>query len=114
MKNCVMAVALACLTATAATAADDKKDEPKASKLTGKLQTGVVAIGGETTGIVLHSRGGSYELDFGKNKELREKAEKLNGKNVTVTGSLTIRKGVEVKERRIVAVTAIQEADAEK
>lgn len=42
--------------------------------------------------------------------ELRKKAESLNGKNVTVTGTLNIRKGVEVAERRIISVTALKEA----
>jgi hypothetical protein len=78
--------------------------------MTGTLRTGIVAIGGETTGTVIQTKKGTFELDLGKNKELRDKAEKLKGKTVTVTGSLVIRKGVEVKVRKIIVVTRLQEA----
>ena len=89
---------------------DAKDKDAKKVELTGKLRTGIVAIGGETTGTLLETKKGTYELDFGKQKELRQKAEKLNGKNVKVVGKLEIRKGVEVKERRIVTVTSLEEA----
>lgn len=79
-------------------------------ELTGTLRTGIVAIGGETTGVILETKEGKYELDFGKDKELRQKAGKLNGKTVQVAGTLEIRKGVEVKERKIVIVTRLEEA----
>ena len=78
--------------------------------LTGTLHTGIVAIGGETTGIVIETKEGRYELELGTNKELRQKAEKLNGKTVTVAGTLDTRKGVEVKERKIVTVSRLEEA----
>ena len=95
-------------------AGDNQKDvkdkDTKKMELTGKLRTGIVAIGGETTGTILETKKGTFELEFGKQKELRQKAEKLNGKNVTVVGKLEIRKGVEVKERRIVTVTSLEEA----
>lgn len=90
-------------------AGDNQKDAKKV-ELTGKLRTGIVAIGGETTGTILETKKGTYELDFGKQKELRQKAEKLDGKNVNVAGRLDIRKGVEVKERRIVSVSSLEEA----
>ncbi len=114
MRQYVMAAGLAFLLGMPAMADEgkDKKDPPKAAEWTGKLQTGVFTIGGETTGIVLMTKGGSFELDLGKNKELRDKANKLNGKQVTVTGTLNVRKGVEVKERRIITVTGLKEADA--
>ena len=89
---------------------DAKEKEAEKMEFTGKLRTGIVAIGGETTGTILETKKGSFELDFGKQKDLRQKAEKLNGKNVTVVGRLDIRKGVEVKERRIVTVTSLEEA----
>jgi hypothetical protein len=89
-------------------------DQPaKKVEMTGKLRTGVVAIGGETTGIIIETKKGRFELDLGKNKELRARAAKLNGKQVTVTGTLVIRKGVEVKERRIITVKTLKEATAE-
>src|SRR5260221_9512629 len=91
--------------------ADEPKDK-KTTDYTGKLQTGVVAIGGETTGIVLTTKTDKFELYLGKNKELLEKADKLNGKEVVVTGILNVKKGVEVKERKIIVVSAIKEAEA--
>lgn len=97
-----------------AQAEEDKKD-PKGKatnkvELTGTLRTGIVAIGGETTGAIIETKKGKFELDFGKQKELRQKAEKLNGKAILVVGTLEIRKGVEVKERKIVSVTSLEEA----
>ena len=91
-----------------ATAAD--KEEGAKINVQGKLKTGVVAAGGETTGTVIETKDKSYELDFGKDKELREKAEKLKGKQVMVSGTLIVKKGVEVKERRIITVTKLEEA----
>ena len=95
--------------------ADERKTKEKGKEaekveLTGKLRTGVVAIGGETTGVTLETKLDKFELEFGKDKELRQKAEKLNGKLVKVAGTLEIRKGVEVKERKIVTVTSLEEA----
>lgn len=90
--------------------AEDNPKEGKKMEFTGKLATGIFAAGGETTGTILRAEKSTYELDFGKQMELRKKAESLNGKNVTVTGTLNIRKGVEVAERRIISVTALKEA----
>jgi hypothetical protein len=116
MRSALLLSGLACALALPAFAADkdkDKdKDEPKKVEVKGKLHTGVVAIGGETTGVVVETeKEGSYELDLGKDKELRDKADKLDGKAVVVAGTLTVRKGVEVKERRIIAVGSLKAAD---
>lgn len=78
-------------------------------ELKGKLRTGIVALGGETTGTIIETRDGTFELDFGKDKDLRQQADKLDGKTVQVEGSLTVRKGVDVKERKIVAVRKLEE-----
>ena len=113
MRNVLLATGLAFLaTLLPLRAADRAKDKEPAKKMEwkGTLRTGVVAIGGETTGVVLDTKGGKFELDLGKNKELRDRAAKLNGKPVTVTGTLTVRKGVEVKERRIIRVTELKAA----
>jgi hypothetical protein len=75
----------------------------------GTLRTGVVAIGGETTGTTITAKGIKWELNFGKNAELRAASEKLNGKLVTVSGMLERRAGVEIKERWIVTVTSLKE-----
>ena len=85
-------------------------DAGKKVELIGTLKTGIVAIGGETTGNIIVTKDGTYELDFGKDKDLKVKAEKLNGKEVTVAGTLVVRPGVEVKERKIVTVTSLDEA----
>jgi hypothetical protein len=105
----VIALGLVCLSALTALAAD--KDEPKTVEMKGTLHTGVVAIGGETTGYLIDTKDGKYELDFSKNKELRDKADKLDGKAVAVKGQLTIRKGVEVGERKIVVVSELKTDD---
>jgi hypothetical protein len=74
----------------------------------GTLRTGIVAIGGETTGTTITAKGIKWELDLGKNAELRAAAEKLNGKLITVTGILELRPGVEIKERWIVTVASLK------
>ena len=77
----------------------------------GTLQTGIVAVGGETTGIVLKTKAhGQYELDLKKDDKLLKLADKLNGKKVVVEGDYKPRPGVEVKERRIILVKSIKEA----
>ena len=50
-------------------------------------------------------------MDPALDKEMRAKAKQLNGKTVVVTGTLTVRKGVEVKERKIVTVMTLKPAD---
>lgn len=92
---------------------ETKDKEANKVEMTGTLRTGIVAIGGETTGIIIETKKGKFELDFGKQKELRQKADKLNGKAISVTGTLEIRNGVEVKERKIVSVTKLEEAKGE-
>jgi len=83
-------------------------EESIAVTVVGTLRTGVVAIGGETTGTTITAKGIKWELDLGKSPELPAAAEKLNGKQVTVAGTLERRSGVEVKERWIVTVTSLK------
>lgn len=78
--------------------------------VTGVLRTGIVAIGGETTGSTITANKVTWELDFGTSAELRAAAEKLNGQQATVSGSLEKKPGVEVKERWIVTVSALKAA----
>jgi hypothetical protein len=76
----------------------------------GTLQTGVMAIGAETTGVTLTTASGEvYELDL-KNPKLKQSAESLNGKKVSVEGIYKPRPGVEVKERRIIDVKRLAAA----
>jgi hypothetical protein len=74
----------------------------------GKLQTGIMAIGGETTGTIITAPQGVLELDFGKSKELKDLAAKLDGKAAIATGTLQIRKGVAIKQRLIVSVKELK------
>ncbi len=83
-------------------------DEGISVTVVGTLRTGIVAIGGETTGTTITAKGVTWELDLGKNVELRQKAKGWDGKKVTVRGTLERRVGVEVKERWIVAVVELQ------
>jgi len=77
----------------------------------GALESRVMTIGGETTGVVLKTKSGErYELDFGDDGNLANLAEKLSGKPVVVTGENTIRGGVETKDRRIIRVAKLVEA----
>ena len=93
--------------------AAEKKPAAKDSirvTVTGTLRTGIFAIGGETTGATITARGITWGLEFGTSAALRKTAQKLNGKQVLVQGSLERRKGVEIKERWIVTVTQLQAA----
>ena len=111
MRSLLSLVVLVCLLAVPALAADKEKKGAKKVEVKGTLRTGIVAIGGETTGTVIDTKEGRYELELGKNKELRDKAERLNGKPVVVAGTLEIRKGLAVKERKIITVASLKAAD---
>ncbi len=106
MKKRIVVACVMCLMVRSVMAADK---EGKPVEMNGKLRTGIVAVGGETTGTIIETKNGTFELDFGKDKELRQKADKFNGKMVRVAGTLTVRKGVEVKERRIITVKKLEE-----
>jgi hypothetical protein len=74
----------------------------------GTLRTGMMAIGGETTGVTITSKGITWELDLGRRGPLRKTADKLNGQKVKLRGSLERRRGVEIKQRWIVTVASLQ------
>jgi hypothetical protein len=74
----------------------------------GRIRTGIVAIGGETTGTTITSKGITWELDLGNNLAFAETAKNLNGKQATVTGSLERRTGIEIPTRFIVTVKTIE------
>jgi hypothetical protein len=78
---------------------------------TGRLKTGIMAIGGESTGVILETASGVFELDVRSNPRAREQLATLDGKQVTVTGEYRPRPGVEVKERRIVIVHTLEAAN---
>lgn len=67
----------------------------------GRLETGIVAIGGETTGTVIRSKGLMFEVALDR-PELKEKAEALNGQSALVAGELVVKEGVETGTRLII------------
>jgi len=77
---------------------------------TGILAVGVMAIGGETTGTIISDGKTTYELDI-RDAVLKRKSEELSGKSVTVKGTLTIKRGVEITQRHILVVESLQAAD---
>lgn len=96
----------ACFT-TSVAAAEKPRRLTRPIVVAGVLETGLMAIGGETTGTTLTSHGRIYELDFSSKPDMEEIASGLNGREVVVTGPLRLVRGVEVKERWIIAVQKI-------
>ncbi len=78
-------------------------------EIRGTLRAGVMAIGGETTGVVVTARGASLELDLAQVGGMA-RATPLDGKSVVVKGTLEVRRGVERRERTIVTVTSLEPA----
>ncbi len=71
----------------------------------------VVAIGGETTGIVVKAKNGDYyELDLSANPEWLATANKLDGKPVRIEGTLVTQPGIETTMRRIITVSRLDAA----
>jgi hypothetical protein len=89
---------------------ESSPDESIEVKVRGTLSAGMMAIGGETTGYLIRSRGVTWELDFGSDAALKRKADGLDGKPVTVTGTLDVRPGVEMASRSIVKVVSLSAA----
>jgi hypothetical protein len=120
MKNVICAtsiLALVLLAQVGRTRAGEEPPKPEkadsnAIEFTGKVRTGIVAIGGETTGTTVSANGKSYELDFRQNSKLRALARTLNGKDVVVRGTLQQKEGVEIRQRRIIMVAELRAADA--
>ncbi|MGF1583442.1 MAG: hypothetical protein ACFCD0_29330 [Gemmataceae bacterium] len=88
--------------------AQENKNSGRKVRIVGKLRYGVVAIGGETTGVEISVKRTRYELAFRSKPKLKSQAKKLNGKVVTVTGTLRKVKGVEISVRWILQVTNIK------
>jgi len=79
-------------------------------EIKGKLETGIKAIGGETTGTIIRIDKIVWELDLGGNKELIALAEKLDKQPVIVTGRYQQKQGVEIRVRHIVTVKTLKGA----
>ncbi len=74
----------------------------------GTLRAGVRAFGGETTGVIIVTSDGTYELDLKQNPEWSSQVWQFDGKQVTVEGKLFVRKGIEVKKRWIIHVSSLK------
>ncbi len=70
--------------------------------LQGTLEAGVVAVGGETTGVLLRADGMTFELILPE--EIRSTAPALNGRLVRLTGDLSVKAGLERGPRWLVTV----------
>jgi hypothetical protein len=79
-------------------------------EVVGVVRTGVMAIGGESTGTTVSALGFTWELDLAGNKALVELTERSDGKPLLVKGTLTVRKGVERGRRVIVVVSELKPA----
>jgi len=66
----------------------------------------MMAIGGETTGIILSTGQEAFELQP-SNDAVRQRLRELSGATATVRGTLQIRPGVEVRSRSIITVTEV-------
>lgn len=88
----------------------DKKFGEKVEVMAmGLLKTGIFAIGGETTGTIINIKGvGTWELDGGDNKAVREAFEKLDGRTAVVHGHVYKKRGVEIRQRIILEVKSIR------
>ena len=91
------------------------KAKPKASKVSvhfrGTVNHGVMAIGCESTGTTITAKKITWELELKGRKELIRAAEELDGKTAVATGTLTVRKGVELPERWIISVDRLGAED---
>jgi hypothetical protein len=77
----------------------------------GTLRARIMAIGGETTGVTITARGVTWELDLSADPEWKERAVSLSGRRVKVTGTLEVRRGVEIRQRSIVTVKSLDPLD---
>lgn len=78
-------------------------------EMEGKLRTGVVAIGGETTGVELTANGMTFEVALGS-EALQRRAQGLDGQRVRLHGTLRQIEGVERGTRWIVTADSLEDA----
>lgn len=81
-----------------------------ASTVAGTVHTGIAAIGGETTGVMIQEDDGTWlELDAHGDATLAGQLDHLDGKHAHVRGQIVVRHGVEIQERHILVVSKISE-----
>lgn len=100
---------IVCLVRSLESATSEMSDEQIQVRCYGKVRHGIVAIGGESTGTTISANGITWELDLGQSTELRQMAEKLNGKSSLMIGFLELRKGLEVSDRWVCDVEKLSE-----
>ncbi|MBT3201600.1 MAG: hypothetical protein HN350_16985 [Phycisphaerales bacterium] len=76
----------------------------------GKMVTGMMAIGGETTGTIIRAQKVVWELDV-SGPGLREKTALLSGKTVVVTGIVQQKAAVERGKRTILKVKTMEQGE---
>lgn len=76
----------------------------------GTLETGLAAIGGETTGTVIRASGMSFEVKIDDPKQ-RKQADTLHGKPAVVVGELRMQPGVERGPRWMIDAQSIDPAE---
>jgi hypothetical protein len=109
----IAAVLVVLLGLAAFTTAAQDEDQYIKVEIKGTLKTGIVAIGGETTGTTITVKGKdsvpvTWELDLGGNEKLAALAKELDNKTALVTGTYAPRKGVTIPVRQIVKVTGLK------
>ena len=100
------------LASTTPFAVEPLEDEYIKVEVRGKLNNEIMAIGGETTGVIITANGVTWELDLSNSPDSQKKSKALNGKVVVVKGNLTMKRGVEIRQRWIVKVDSIEAGTA--
>lgn len=77
-------------------------------KVCGRLQVGMMAIGGETTGTTITAKGIQLEVTWGDDDELARRAGQLDGQGVCVSGALRQRTGPERGRRLIIEARSLE------
>ena len=105
-------IALAAIVGTSSAESPPKPVEFIIVELSGKIEVGLVAIGGETTGSESSALGWKFELDF-PNRQFATTAGELaqSEKPAYVKGRFRLVKGVERPDRWVIDVTTIKQAE---
>ena len=77
-------------------------------EVVGTIESGIVAIGGETTGVTMTANGITWELDLRGDETFGKLADQLAGGKARARGTLERRGGVERGERVVVIVETLE------
>lgn len=82
-----------------------EKDHVVSVVCRGRIHTDVVALGGETTGFTIElTPDGDKTWELELQNKLADSARKSDNRTVVISGTLTVRKGIAIRERWIIAV----------